>query len=76
VQYTIVDDTHFKYAGFTDENLFGYYVTEEQGHVVRSLPLRSTCVFHAVNEVKDVLAWLRQLAEQRCLRQCRPRWRS
>ncbi len=29
VKYTIVDDTHFKYAGLNEDNLFGYYVTEE-----------------------------------------------
>lgn len=32
VDYTIVDDTHFRYIGLeTDEDLMGYYVTEEQG---------------------------------------------
>ena len=34
IRYTLLDDTHFKYGGYTDEDLFGYYVTEEQGHPV------------------------------------------
>ncbi|HOG47816.1 MAG TPA: DUF1926 domain-containing protein, partial [Anaerolineae bacterium] len=35
VEYTIVDDTHFKYVGLDDADLFGYYVTEEQGHTLK-----------------------------------------
>jgi alpha-amylase len=31
LRYTILDDTHFKYGGYVDDDLFGYYVTEEQG---------------------------------------------
>jgi hypothetical protein len=31
IEYTIVDDTHFKYVGMEDRDLLGYYVTEEQG---------------------------------------------
>lgn len=34
VRYTIVDDSHFKYSGLTDEELLGYYLTEEQGHLL------------------------------------------
>ncbi|MFH1407172.1 MAG: alpha-amylase/4-alpha-glucanotransferase domain-containing protein [Candidatus Omnitrophota bacterium] len=31
IKYTIVDDTHFKYAGLAPERAMGYYATEEQG---------------------------------------------
>jgi hypothetical protein len=34
VKYTIVDDSHFKHSGLTDEQLLGYYLTEEDGSVV------------------------------------------
>ena len=34
VKYTIVDDSHFKYSGLSDEELLGYYLTEEQGHLL------------------------------------------
>lgn len=34
VRYTVVDDSHFKHSGLTDEELLGYYLTEEQGHVL------------------------------------------
>jgi alpha-amylase/alpha-mannosidase (GH57 family) len=32
VKYTIVDDSHFKYSGLSDEELLGYYITEEEGY--------------------------------------------
>ncbi len=31
VEYVVVDDYHFKSAGLGEEDLFGYYITEEQG---------------------------------------------
>ncbi|MCK4223824.1 MAG: DUF1926 domain-containing protein [candidate division Zixibacteria bacterium] len=34
VRYTIVDDSHFKYSGLSDEELLGYYLTEEQGQLL------------------------------------------
>lgn len=39
VSYTVLDDTHFKYAGLTDDQLFGYYVTEEEGFTLDLLPI-------------------------------------
>lgn len=35
VEYTIVDDTHFKNAGLKEEQINGYFVTEDQGRVLR-----------------------------------------
>ena len=59
VEYTIVDDTHFKYVGLEDRDLFGYYVTEEQGHTLKvygsSKHLRYTIPWATVEEVIDYL---------------------
>jgi 4-alpha-glucanotransferase len=59
VEYTIVDDTHFKYVGLEDRDLFGYYVTEEQGATLRifgtSKYLRYTIPWSSVDEVIDYL---------------------
>ena len=64
IQYTIVDDTHFKYVGLEDKDLFGYYVTEEQGVTLKifgtSKHLRYTIPWASVEEV---IAWLRSEAE-------------
>lgn len=38
VDYVVVDDFHFKMAGLRDEDLTGYYVTEEQGHALKVFP--------------------------------------
>jgi alpha-amylase len=39
VKYTVVDDTHFKYSGLTENELHGYYVTEEEGKTLAILPV-------------------------------------
>jgi alpha-amylase/alpha-mannosidase (GH57 family) len=38
VRYTILDDTHFIMAGLTEGDMFGYYMTEDQGHPLRLFP--------------------------------------
>lgn len=63
VEYTVVDDTHFKYAGYTDDDLFGYYVTEEQGFTLNifgtSNHLRLNTPWTPAAQIID---WLRQHA--------------
>lgn len=49
VQYTILDDTHFKYVGLSDPDLFGYYITEEQGHAVK--------VFGTLKYLRYAIPW-------------------
>ncbi len=65
VDYTIVDDTHFKYVGLSDSDLFGFYVTEEQGYTLKifgtSKHLRYSIPWKPVG---DVINWLREQAEQ------------
>jgi hypothetical protein len=59
IEYTIVDDTHFRYVGLQDEDLFGYYVTEEQGFTLKvfgtSKYLRYIIPWATVEEVIDYL---------------------
>ncbi len=40
VEYTLLDDTHFLTTGMTDDEMTGSYLTEEQGAVLRVLPIR------------------------------------
>lgn len=65
VEYTIVDDTHFKYVGLDDKDLFGYYITEEQGATLKifgtSKHLRYTIPWASVEET---IAWLREQATE------------
>jgi alpha-amylase len=59
VKYVIIDDTHFRYAGLSGEQLLGYYITEEQGYTVNIFPiskmLRYTIPFQPVEKTIDYL---------------------
>jgi alpha-amylase len=59
LQFIVVDDTHFKYAGFSEEELLGYYMTEEEGRTLRIFPiskmLRYTIPFQPVLKTIDYL---------------------
>jgi hypothetical protein len=59
LQYTIVDDSHFRYAGFADEDIFGQYVTECEGFTLSLFPinkrLRYAIPFRPPEETLDIL---------------------
>ncbi len=59
MRYTVIDDTHFKYAGLTDEELDGYYLTEDLGNTVHLFPiakmLRYTIPFQEPQATIDFL---------------------
>jgi len=38
IEYTILDDSHFKSAGLTDDQLSGYLLTEDEGRVLSVFP--------------------------------------
>jgi 4-alpha-glucanotransferase len=38
MQYTILDDYHFRAAGWNDDQLTNYFLTEDDGHVLRVFP--------------------------------------
>ena len=38
IQYTMLDDFHFKNAGLAEEQLNGYYVTEDEGRTLAVFP--------------------------------------
>ncbi len=63
VEWTVVDDTHFKMVGLDDEDLLGYYLTEDQGLILKvfgtSKYMRYAVPWRPVNEV---IAYLRDLA--------------
>ena len=39
LKYTLVDDSHFHYAGLSDEDMFGHYVTEQDGFTLCIFPI-------------------------------------
>ncbi|MBI5290117.1 MAG: DUF1926 domain-containing protein [Chloroflexi bacterium] len=64
VQWTLVDDEHFRLAGMRDEQLDGYFITEDQGKRVALFPgsqrLRYTIPWLNVD---DLMAELRRYGE-------------
>jgi alpha-amylase len=65
IEYTLLDDFHFKNAGLSEDELHGYFITEETGQIVRVFPgserLRYTIPFADPQETID---YLRQTAEK------------
>lgn len=65
VRYTVLDDFHFRAAGLRDHQLTGYYLTEDDGRVLKIFPgsehLRYTIPFRPASESID---YCRQIAEQ------------
>ncbi|MDO8690327.1 MAG: DUF1926 domain-containing protein [Dehalococcoidia bacterium] len=63
ILWTVLDDTHFRLAGLEEKDLFGYYVTEDQGYVLKVLPT-SKYLRYAVpwRGVPDVIRYLKQIA--------------
>jgi hypothetical protein len=65
VKYTLVDDNHFLGAGFELEQMHGYYMAEDQGHVVKLMPglkaLRYTIPFRSP---ADTTGFLRDAANK------------
>jgi alpha-amylase len=66
VEYTVLDDYHFRRAGLTPDALSGYYLTEDDGRLLKVFPgserLRYLIPFHEPHESYE---FLRKLAEER-----------
>ena len=62
IEYTLLDDFHFKNAGLNEEDLTGYYLTEDDGHVLRVFPgseqLRYLIPFQPAGETVNYLRGL------------------
>lgn len=65
MEYTVVDDTHFYYAGITHENIYGYYLTEKEGRILKILAtpmiMRYLIPFKLVPDVIGHLRWQHEL---------------
>lgn len=65
IQYTILDDYHFRAAGWEHESLIGYFLTEDDGQVLRVFPgsekLRYLIPFAPA---QDTIDYCRTVAQQ------------
>jgi 4-alpha-glucanotransferase len=64
-RYTVLDDFHFKNAGLADDQLYGYYLTEDEGRVFSIFPgserLRYLIPFR---DPPETIHYLRGIAQQ------------
>lgn len=64
VEYTLLDDFHFKCAGLTEEELYSYYLTEDDGRLLKVFPgserLRYVIPFGSPQDTIDYLARIHQ----------------
>jgi alpha-amylase len=64
VKYISIDDYHFKKSGLREEDLYGYYLTEEDGKVLKVFPgsetLRYIIPFHPPEETLEYLSRLQR----------------
>jgi hypothetical protein len=65
IEWTVVDDNHFKMVGLSDEERMGYYVTEDEGYTIKifssSKKLRYLIPWR---DVEEVIEHLRSLATE------------
>lgn len=65
MRYTLLDDFHFRAAGLAEDQLHGYYLTEDNGHLLSILPgserLRYLIPF---GQPEETIAYARQQAER------------
>jgi alpha-amylase len=65
IEYTILDDYHFRSAGLRDDELHGYYLSEDEGRLLKIFPgsekLRYTIPFA---DPQETINYLRQIAER------------
>jgi len=65
VEFVVVDDTHFRHAGLRDEQLLGYYVTEDLGNALNVIPMDKTMRYTMpFRPVEETLRYLRQVATE------------
>jgi alpha-amylase len=71
INHVVVDDFHFKMAGLHDDELDGYYLTEEQDGLIRIFPgnerLRYLIPFHPPEETIAHLSTLRSMERNRLI---------
>ncbi len=62
IEWTVLDDIHFKNVGLEDKDLYGYYATEDQSSVLKvyatSKTLRYTIPWRPVHETIDAFRTL------------------
>jgi hypothetical protein len=66
IEYTVLDDFHFECAGCKNEDVFGYYLTEDDGRLLKVFPAAETLRFSIpFQEPHATYEFLKRLAATR-----------
>jgi len=64
-KYVVIDDSHFKAAGLQEQDLYGYYLTEETGHVINIFPISEKLRYTIPFEEPEVtIEYLRSISSE------------
>jgi alpha-amylase len=70
LEYTPIDDAHFKAAGYTEQDTYGYYLTEEQGSLLKVFPISERMRYLVpFRQVQETIDYLRSVATE-CGNRC------
>ncbi|MCB2155462.1 DUF1926 domain-containing protein [bacterium] len=65
IEFTVLDDSHFKSVGIGDEGTTGYYLTEDQGDSIAIFPINESLRYSIpFQEIGETLEYLRGLASE------------
>lgn len=65
LEYTMLDDYHFTLAGVPNEDLFGYYITEDQGETINVFPINKVLRYLVPFEpASETIRYLESIASE------------
>jgi alpha-amylase len=65
LSYTVIDETHFAYAGLGPKDMFGYYLTEDDGREVAVFPIDKHLRYYIPFKLpEDTLNYLRGISAE------------
>lgn len=63
VEYSVLDESHFSNAGLTPDDMFGYYLTENEGKVLRLFPIdKKLRYLIPFRQPEETIAYFKELA--------------
>jgi 4-alpha-glucanotransferase len=66
IEYTVLDDFHFELAGCKDDDVFGYYLTEDESRLLKVFPAAETLRYSIpFQEPHATYEYLKRLAASR-----------
>ncbi|MEK6680526.1 MAG: alpha-amylase/4-alpha-glucanotransferase domain-containing protein [Nitrospirota bacterium] len=66
IKYTILDESHFTYAGLSHKDIYGYYLTERENSVTAIFPIDKTLRYYIPFKLpEETIDYLKRMAEEK-----------